>query len=422
MATTMRMTRELLECPSAACPTGLSCAADWPTERPAARRERRGSTVAAPVVVLDPRLKRIDDCTRPCGSPMARRTCDGSSVPDEQADPVETAMPSRSSAISSDSASTLLEAMLVVFGTRGAPAPFTAVPGHRREDAGLEPVAQAAPAAPPRRRASLSRSRGGHPEPDDGGHVLGARRAGSAPDGPRSSRRDSGVPRRIHSAPTPLGPPNLCADSDSRSTPSAATSTGILPTACTASVWNSAPARRARGARVRRLAGRRRSRCWRASPRPAPLVCRARSRASRAATTPSASTGRIVTGATRAARSARAVFRTASCSTAVTTSARAPALRGVDDAAEREVVGLGSAAGEHDVARFGANQRGHLGPGVVDGGLGALAEGVDARRVAELVAERARSSPRPTSGAGGWWRCGRDRFGRSSRLRTGDRS
>ena len=40
-----------------------------------------------------------------------------------------------------------------------------------------------------------------------------------------------GVPRRTHSAPAPFGPPNLCADSESRSTPSAATSTGILPTA-----------------------------------------------------------------------------------------------------------------------------------------------------------------------------------------------
>ena len=36
------------------------------------------------------------------------------------------------------------------------------------------------------------------------------------------------VPRLIHSAPAPFGPLNLCADSDSRSTPSARTFTGIL--------------------------------------------------------------------------------------------------------------------------------------------------------------------------------------------------
>ena len=49
------------------------------------------------------------------------------------------------------------------------------------------------------------------------------------------------VPRLIHSAPAPFGPLNLCADRDSRSAPMARTFTGILPTVCTASVWNSAP-------------------------------------------------------------------------------------------------------------------------------------------------------------------------------------
>ncbi len=36
------------------------------------------------------------------------------------------------------------------------------------------------------------------------------------------------VPRLIQSAPAPFGPLNLCAESDSRSAPSARTSTGIL--------------------------------------------------------------------------------------------------------------------------------------------------------------------------------------------------
>ncbi len=49
------------------------------------------------------------------------------------------------------------------------------------------------------------------------------------------------VPRLIHTAPAPFGPLNLCAESDSRSTPSARTSTGIFPTAWTASVCISAP-------------------------------------------------------------------------------------------------------------------------------------------------------------------------------------
>ena len=40
-----------------------------------------------------PRLKRSEFCVRCAGRPIARSTCDGSSVPDEQADPVDTAMP-----------------------------------------------------------------------------------------------------------------------------------------------------------------------------------------------------------------------------------------------------------------------------------------------------------------------------------------
>ena len=53
-------------------------------------------------------------------------TCDGSSVPDEHADPVETATPARSSAIRSDSASTRSKLMLVVFGTRAPRVPLIA--------------------------------------------------------------------------------------------------------------------------------------------------------------------------------------------------------------------------------------------------------------------------------------------------------
>ena len=85
-------------------------------------------------------------------APSRCSTCDGSSVPDEHADPVDTAMPSRSSAMSSDSASTRSKLMFVVFGTRRSRAPLTAVPGHAAQDAALEPIAQRRRAA----RASAS--------------------------------------------------------------------------------------------------------------------------------------------------------------------------------------------------------------------------------------------------------------------------
>ena len=50
-----------------------------------------------------------------------------------------------------------------------------------------------------------------------------------------------GFLRRTYNAPTPLGPYILCAVNAIKSMPSAFTSTGILPTACTASVKNNAP-------------------------------------------------------------------------------------------------------------------------------------------------------------------------------------
>src|ERR687895_429774 len=74
-------------------------------------------------VLLAPRLKRIEFCVRCSGKPIAFSTCDGSSVPEEHAEPVDTATPARSSAISSDSASIRSKLMLVVFGTRASRAP-----------------------------------------------------------------------------------------------------------------------------------------------------------------------------------------------------------------------------------------------------------------------------------------------------------
>ena len=138
---------------------------------PAAPRSTRSTSAS---VLAAPRLNRIEFCVRCGGKPIALSTCDGSSVPDEQAEPVDTAMPSRSSAISSDSASTRSKLMFVVFGTRG---------DARAVDDGAR--------APRRRMPSSSRSRSaarrarflGHlrarqlgrdAHADDAGDVLGA--------------------------------------------------------------------------------------------------------------------------------------------------------------------------------------------------------------------------------------------------------
>src|SRR5436190_24085882 len=75
-------------------------------------------------VLAVPKLNRIDPSVRGWGRPIALRTCEGSSEPDEQADPDDTAMPARSSPISIDSASTRSMLTFVVFGTRGDAAPL----------------------------------------------------------------------------------------------------------------------------------------------------------------------------------------------------------------------------------------------------------------------------------------------------------
>ena len=49
------------------------------------------------------------------------------------------------------------------------------------------------------------------------------------------------IPRRTYKAPTPFGACNLCPERERRSMFSSFTLIFTLPTACTASVWNSTP-------------------------------------------------------------------------------------------------------------------------------------------------------------------------------------
>ena len=104
----------------------------------------------------------------------------------------------------------------------------------------FEPVAQRADALGLARPAPRARATRAAPKPTmPATFSVPARRLRSwAP--PRTSGA-SGVPRRTYRQPTPFGPYSLCAESVSRSTSSARTSSGILPPACTASQWTSAP-------------------------------------------------------------------------------------------------------------------------------------------------------------------------------------
>ena len=66
------------------------------------------------------------------------------------------------------------------------------------------------------------------------------------------------------------------------------------------------------------------------------------------------------------------------------------------------IVGLAAAGGKIDLARLRAEAGGHIGPRRLEHLLGLLADGVEARRVAEGVVQGDRSSCRWPSGAF-WW-------------------
>ena len=149
-------------------------------------------------------------------------------------------MPSRSSAISSDSASTRSKLMFVVFGTRGVARAVDGRAGHRARMPRLEPIAQR---REPRRfgRSFAARQPRGDAQADDRRRRSRCRRAGCAPACRRSTMR-----QQPHAAPDPeradaLRSVELVRRQRQQVDAERATSTGILPTVCTASVWNSAP-------------------------------------------------------------------------------------------------------------------------------------------------------------------------------------
>jgi hypothetical protein len=194
-------------------------------------------------------------------------TCERLTLPEEQAEPDDTATPARSSLISSVSALRPGVAKAEVLGSRGALACRRSRLRREREHARLQPVAQKRSRGSPRqRRARVRPPRRSRRCP--GRFSVPARQPRSCPPPRKGLSASSSAPVRKTIAPTPFGPPILWADSVRASTPRALISIAILP----------APGRR-RNARARhvcrasrrspRAAGRRRSRCWRDGPRPA---------------------------------------------------------------------------------------------------------------------------------------------------------
>ena len=80
--------------------------------------ERKRS--ASSFVEFQPKLTRMAPSASAGGTPMASRTCERRTLPEEQAEPDETATPSRSNRISAVSARMPGIAKARVFGSRGA--------------------------------------------------------------------------------------------------------------------------------------------------------------------------------------------------------------------------------------------------------------------------------------------------------------
>ena len=193
-------------------------------------------------------------------------------------------------------------------------------------------------------------------EADDRGDVLGAGAAvalvpSAGEDAARCACRGGSTARRYPWGRRTCGPTATAGRRRAR-----ATSTGILPTVWTASVWNSAPCLVRDRGQLGDRAGSCRSRCWRASPRRWRSAASIASRSASGLTTPSVVTGHEAQRPT-AARQVLARVEDRLVLDRAGDQVRAPArFERLGDAAEGEVVGLGAAGGPDDLGRLGADR------------------------------------------------------------------
>ena len=169
---------------------------------------------------------------------MARKTRLARTLPDEHALPADTANPARSICMTCVSPFQPGAAMQLVLGKRRTPCPRKIVP--------LSPASMAfsriflicstrlqTPFASSRAAASAAA-----PKPAMAATFsVPARRPISCPP-PRNCAAMS-VPRRTTSAPTPLGPPSLCAETSAIRHPDQLNASGSLPNACVMSLSSS---------------------------------------------------------------------------------------------------------------------------------------------------------------------------------------
>ena len=270
-----------------------------------------------------PKLTRIDASASPTSIPIALSAVLGSTEPEAHAEPVETAKPARSRRIISASPSTPGKARWEVLGRRAVPTACSRAPGSSAAAASKR--SRSAARWRPRSASSAAARSAATPSPTTAGTFsVEARRRRSWL--PPTSSGTSSAPPRTHSAAAPSGPWNLWPPRVRKSTPRAPTSTGTLPTACTASHSTGTPRRRHSAATS--ATGCRVPTSLLASIRPASRVSASTAaRKSVAATTPCAS-GATRTTSIPAASSSSAAARTDGCSKAeITTRPRKPARR-----------------------------------------------------------------------------------------------
>ena len=297
---------------------------------------------------------------------MARTTSENFMVPDEQAEPEDTATPSRSSAIRAVCALIPGTANCSVLGTRRG-ACLAENDGFRPDRrAGPAPGAGAAPQALPFALDVAHGLRDRRAEAGDPDHVLGAAApvALLAAAEAGAMRKCSSLARQNQARRRPSGPPILCAEIARRSAPSALISSGILPSAWTASTCSRPPAACADVGRLAHrldhaglvVGGHQRDQrlCALGGSR-----VRGVPRSSPSEATPSRSAPKRSTDGKSPPAS------TETCSMAETMAAsQQPRPACSRFAAQRQRIGLRAAGGENHVARLGPDRRGNLLAGV----------------------------------------------------------
>src|SRR3954447_10069287 len=189
--------------------------------------------------VDQPRLRRTAPCATVGSYPIADNTWDGCTLPEEQADPEDTATPSRSKPITAVSAFRPGAVKRTVLGNRlmsleKTVARLERMPFSKRS---LRLAIRSASSGKASRATRTAAPKPAIPAT----FSVPARRLSSCPP-PRSKGSSPATPSSTTSAPTPLGPPILCAEKVPRSAPTALISKGIFPSAWIASTCRRPPA------------------------------------------------------------------------------------------------------------------------------------------------------------------------------------